>query len=48
LTFDQAARTHDALVTTYREFGYTLLELPCTDIADRVQFVLENVALEAV
>jgi predicted ATPase len=38
--FDEAVRTHEVLVATYRDCGYTLLELPRVDVAQRAAFVL--------
>lgn len=40
--FDEARRTYDAMVTTYRDFGYALLELPCAAVDIRLRFVLET------
>jgi predicted ATPase len=33
-------RTYEVLVATYRDCGYTLLELPRVDVAQRAAFVL--------
>lgn len=41
--FDEAVRTCDALTTTYREFGYELVELPRVSVEERVRFVLSNI-----
>jgi len=40
--FQEAVRTYDALVATYTELGYTLVEIPCIPVADRVRFLLSN------
>jgi predicted ATPase len=40
--FDEAVRTYEAMVTTYRDYGYTLLELPRATIEERVRFMLEH------
>ncbi len=38
--FDEAVRTHAAMVDTYTRYGYELIELPCDSVEARVQFVL--------
>lgn len=40
--FAEAVRTYDALVTTYTEYGYELVEIPRAPIPERVQFILQN------
>lgn len=42
--FDEAVRTHDAMVATYVEHGYTLVRLPCVPVEARLRFVLDAVA----
>lgn len=37
--FDEAQRTYDAMVETYTEFGYELVELPRVSVEERVKFV---------
>jgi predicted ATPase len=34
-----ARATHDVMVATYRDYGYTLVELPRASVAERVAFV---------
>jgi predicted ATPase len=41
--FDEAVRTYDALLTTYSECGYKLIELPRVSVDERVGFVLQNI-----
>jgi predicted ATPase len=41
-SFDEAVRTYEAMVTTYRDYGYELIELPRATIEERVRFVLEH------
>ena len=41
-SFDEAMRTYEAMVTTYRDYGYELIELPRATIEERVCFVLEH------
>jgi len=41
--FDEAVRTYDALTSTYKEFGYELIELPRVSVEERVGFVLAKV-----
>jgi predicted ATPase len=40
--FAEAVRTYDAMVATYADFGYELIELPRAPVAARVDFVLET------
>lgn len=40
--FAEAVRTYDAMVATYADFGYELVELPRAPVAARVDFVLEE------
>lgn len=39
-----AAATHDVMVATYRDYGYTLVELPRAPVAERAAFVMEHLA----
>jgi len=43
--FDEAIRTYDALVATYRTHDYELVELPRVSVAERVRFVLATTGL---
>lgn len=45
--FDEAVRTYEALVATYLECDYTLVELPRVDVARRLVFVLAHVGAPA-
>ncbi|MFZ0733215.1 MAG: AAA family ATPase [Candidatus Sulfotelmatobacter sp.] len=38
--FDEAIRTYEAMVVTYSEFGYELIELPRSPVEERVVFVV--------
>jgi predicted ATPase len=38
----EAVRTYEAMLATYREYGYELIELPRCSVADRLRFVLAN------
>ena len=40
--YDEAVRTYDALATTYAEYGYELIELPCVSVEERTRFVLQH------
>jgi predicted ATPase len=40
--FDEAARTYEAMVTTYTELGYELVEIPRVSVLDRANFVLNS------
>lgn len=44
--FDEAVRTCEAMVATYADCGYDLIELPLVSVADRVGFVLEQAGLD--
>jgi predicted ATPase len=37
-----AQATHDVMIATYRDYGYTLVELPRVSVAERVRFVVER------
>jgi predicted ATPase len=39
--FDEAQRTYDALVSTYNDLHYTLVELPRTGVKERCHFILD-------
>jgi predicted ATPase len=41
--FQEAARTYDAMIKTYSQFGYELLELPRVSVRERLDFVLQKV-----
>jgi predicted ATPase len=45
--FAEAVRTYDAMVATYADFGYELVELPRISIESRVDFVLEQAGLRS-
>lgn len=40
---DEAKRTFDAMAEVYPRFGYELIELPKTPVAERLAFVLETI-----
>lgn len=40
--FAEAVRTYEAMVTTYSELGYEIVEIPKMPVAERVKFVIEN------
>jgi predicted ATPase len=40
--FAEAVRTYEAMVATYAENGYELVEIPKLPIQERVSFVIEN------
>ena len=39
--FDQAVEIHHALMKTYRDFGYELIDVPFGSIAKRADFILD-------
>lgn len=43
-TLQEAEQTYQAMAKTYPAYGYQLIELPRTDVARRVQFVLDRVS----
>jgi predicted ATPase len=46
-SLEEAERTFAAMVETYRSRGYELVEIPRTNIPERVRFVLDAVGLSA-
>jgi predicted ATPase len=42
-TPEEAERTYRALVGTYADYGYELVELPRVSVAERVEFVLKQI-----
>ena len=42
-TFDEAVQTYEAMVATYSENGYDLVEIPRVSIEERVRFVRDTV-----
>ena len=42
-SLEEAERTYQALVATYADYGYTLVELPRVSVEERVAFVLGQV-----
>jgi len=41
--FAEAVRTYEVLAAAYREYGYELVELPRSSVAERVKFVRERI-----
>jgi len=41
--FDEAVRTYEVMVLTYRDLGYELIELPRVPVEGRVEFVINAV-----
>lgn len=41
--WEEAVRTHAAMVETYRRLGYRMVELPRLNVARRARFVLDHV-----
>jgi predicted ATPase len=44
-SLDEAARTYDAMVSTYGECGYVLVEIPRCPVEERVRFVIGQTGL---
>lgn len=45
--FAESERTCDAMAATYGDFGYDIVTLPRTPVADRVDFVLRTIGLSS-
>ncbi len=43
--FDEAVRTCEAMIETYKAQGYELIELPRSSVEERAHFVLQNLPL---
>ncbi|WP_040253614.1 AAA family ATPase [Psychroserpens mesophilus] len=43
--FDQAVQIHDALLNTYEQFGYKLIDVPFDSIEKRTDFILDALHL---
>jgi hypothetical protein len=41
--FNEAVRTHEAMVATYTECGYELVELPRASVEERMEFVIREI-----
>ena len=41
-TFEEAEKIHEHLVSTYKEFGYNVIEVPFGTIEKRTNFILET------
>ena len=41
--FAEAVRTYDAMVATYSDLNYQLIEIPCAPISRRVEFILQQI-----
>lgn len=39
-SFEKACELHEVIVHVYQEFGYSLVEIPCLSVKERVKFVL--------
>jgi predicted ATPase len=44
-SFAEAVRTNEAMVATYGEYGYELIELPRSSVAERVRFVVTKAGI---
>ena len=47
-TLDEAERTYNAMVATYTEYGYQLVELPRKPVEERVRFIVESIGRQVV
>jgi len=44
--FALAVQTYETMRTTYTSFGYQLVEVPCTTVEKRVEFILNYIRLD--
>jgi predicted ATPase len=44
--FEEAVASYDALIETYRDFGYQPIVIPKMDVSARAEFVLEHIATQ--
>jgi predicted ATPase len=44
-SFDEAVRTYEAMVATYGDYGYELIELPLATVEERLRFVMEKAGI---
>ncbi|WP_415720630.1 AAA family ATPase [Photobacterium ganghwense] len=42
--YAEAVRTYEAMVATYTQYGYTLIEVPKVPVTQRVAFILDRLA----
>lgn len=42
-SFDEVLKIHDHLETTYKKFGYNVMEVPFGTVAERTDFILNNI-----
>jgi predicted ATPase len=45
-SFEEAQRTHDAMVEAYADYGYELVPLPCAPVEERLAFILKHAESE--
>ena len=41
-SYERACELHEIIVEIYREYGYSLIEIPCLNVDERVKFVLNQ------
>ncbi len=41
-SFEEATKIHKSLINTYRNFGYTPIEIPLESVSNRVSFILKK------
>ena len=44
-SYEEAVLIHDHLENTYKRFGYNLIEVPVGKVADRIDFILQNIKI---
>lgn len=41
--FAEAVKTYEVMKSTYKNLNYTIIEVPCVSVKDRVDFILKNI-----
>lgn len=42
-SFQEAHKIHNQLKETYRNYNYNLIEVPCTNINERIEFIIKHI-----
>lgn len=43
-TYEEALRMHSIIQATYKRFGYTIVEVPCAQVEERVKYMLARIS----
>ena len=41
--FEEAKIAHEHIKQTYNQLGYKTYDIPCVNVAERVQFIIDNI-----